>query len=75
VTNLNTLLRAHATEVCFHDCQDAAGNDKTLCLIYTPYSGERGEALECYASNFWRAWMALGTPVLGSSSASYSRAT
>ncbi len=37
VTNLNTLLRAHAAEVCFHDCQDAAGNDKTICLIYTPH--------------------------------------
>ncbi len=37
ITNLNNLLRAHAAEVCFHDCQDATGNDKTLCLIYTPY--------------------------------------
>lgn len=37
VTNLNTLLRAHAAEVRFHDCQDAAGNDRTICLIYTPY--------------------------------------
>ena len=37
VTNLNTLLRAHAAEVCFHGCQDAAGNDKTICLIYTPH--------------------------------------
>jgi len=37
ITNLNNLLRAHAAEVCFHDCQDATGNDKTICLIYTPY--------------------------------------
>jgi predicted HTH transcriptional regulator len=36
-TNLNALLRAHAAEVCFHDCQDSTGSDKTLCLIYTPY--------------------------------------
>lgn len=37
ITNLNALLRNHAAEVIFHDCQDAGGNDKTLCLIYSGY--------------------------------------
>jgi predicted HTH transcriptional regulator len=36
LTNLNTLLRCHAAEVKDVDCKDAAGNDRTICLIYTP---------------------------------------
>lgn len=35
ITNLNTLLRTHAAEVKCHDCRDANGNEKTLCLIYS----------------------------------------
>jgi predicted HTH transcriptional regulator len=35
ITNLNTLLRIHAAEVKCHDCRDANGNEKTLCLIYS----------------------------------------
>lgn len=37
ITDLNALLRNHAAEVIFHDCQNAMGNDKTLCLIYSGY--------------------------------------
>ncbi len=37
ITNLNTLLRTHAAEVKCHNCQDASGADKTLCLIYSAY--------------------------------------
>lgn len=37
ITNLDSLLRNHAAEVVFHDCQDAEGNDRTLCLIYSGY--------------------------------------
>jgi predicted HTH transcriptional regulator len=37
ITNLNTLLRSHSAEVKDLDCKDAAGNDRTICLIFTPY--------------------------------------
>jgi predicted HTH transcriptional regulator len=37
ITNLNTLLRCHVGEVKDFDCKDATGNDKTICLVYTPY--------------------------------------
>src|SRR5262245_6889764 len=37
ITNLNTLLRCHAGEVKDVDCKNAAGTDRTVCLIYTPY--------------------------------------
>ena len=37
ITNLNTLLRTHAAEVRCHQCQDAKGAEKTLCLIYSAY--------------------------------------
>lgn len=36
LTNLNTLFRCHAAEVKDVDCKDTSGNDKTICLIYTP---------------------------------------
>lgn len=36
-TNLNTLVRNHAAEVKLHDCQDAAGANRTICLIYAGY--------------------------------------
>jgi predicted HTH transcriptional regulator len=35
ITNLNTLLRNHAAEVKCHDCQDATGAHRTLCLIFS----------------------------------------
>jgi predicted HTH transcriptional regulator len=37
ITNLNALLRNHAAEVVFHNCRDADGADKTVCLIYSAY--------------------------------------
>lgn len=37
ITNLNTLLRTHAAEVKFYDCQDSSGKERTLCLIYSAY--------------------------------------
>jgi len=38
ITNLNVLLRNHAAEAKFYDCQDSNGNDKTLCLIYSAFA-------------------------------------
>jgi predicted HTH transcriptional regulator len=35
ITNVDTLLRNHAAEISFLDCQDANGTDKTVCLIYS----------------------------------------
>ena len=37
VTNLDTMLRNHSAEVTFHDCQNASGVDRTVCLIYSGY--------------------------------------
>jgi predicted HTH transcriptional regulator len=37
ISNLDVLLRNHAAEVAFHDCQDANGIKKTLCLIYSAF--------------------------------------
>lgn len=37
ITNLNPLLCNHAAEITFHDCQDADGDDRLVCLIYSGY--------------------------------------
>ena len=35
ITNIDGLLRSHAAEIKFHDCCDASGTDKTICLVYS----------------------------------------
>jgi len=55
------LLRNHAAEVIFHDCQDAMGNDKTLC------SSIRGAFRMLFAKplmqiqNHGKEWLPIGT--------------
>lgn len=58
LTDLNTLLRNHAAEVVFHDCHDAKGIDRTLCLIYSAYVANA--ICETPESNP-RAWVRNGT--------------
>ena len=38
ITDLNKLLLHHAADVRFFDCTDAAGNARTLCLIFSGFS-------------------------------------
>jgi len=38
ITDLNKLLLHHAAEVRFYDCTDAAGNAKTICLVFSGFS-------------------------------------
>ncbi len=37
IMDLNTLLRGHAAVARCYDCQDAKGNDRTICLFYSSY--------------------------------------
>jgi predicted HTH transcriptional regulator len=57
ITNLDTLLRNHAAEVVFHDCQDAHGTSKTLCLICSAYVPDA--ICETFEANP-RAWVRNG---------------
>lgn len=58
ITNLDTLLRSHAAEIKFHDCNDANDAAKTVCLVY---SGHVPNAIcETFGSNP-KAWVRSGS--------------
>jgi predicted HTH transcriptional regulator len=58
MTNLDVLLRCHAAEVRFYDCNDALGANKMVCFIY---SGPVANAICETLGNYPKGWVRNGS--------------